>query len=131
MVRLVEAQLSTAVAFAVAEIDAPREWVAGYYANLIARGELYGSLRDDQLIATGENRRRDDLPLPHADLGVIVARSHRRQGLATKVLSSLIAMNEREGVRSICSTENGNRAAQTAIERAGFVARNRIVRFDT
>lgn len=127
LVRLAPAQLPTAVAFAMAEIDAPQEWVTGYYANLIDRSELYGSFRDDRLVATGESRRRED---DHADLGVIVARSERGQGLATKILSTLADMNDRAKLKSICSTEKDNRAAQKAIERAGFVAHNRIIRFD-
>lgn len=130
LAQLVPAQLPRAVAFAVAEIDAPQEWVTGYYADLIERGELYGSFWEDRLIATGERRRREDLQHRYADLGVVVAQSHRGQGLATKVLCSLVAMNDREEVKSICSTEQTNRAAQKAIVRAGFVAHHRIVRFD-
>lgn len=130
LVPLTAAQLPRAVAFAMAEIGAPREWVTGYYTNLIERGELYGWWSDDQLIATGESRRREELRPAHADLGVVVAQSHRGRGLATTILEALISRNEREGVISICSTERDNRAAQKAITRAGFVARNRVIRFD-
>ena len=128
--RLVPGQLPLAVAFAMAEIGAPEQWVTGYYANLIERGELYGSWRGEQLVATGESRCRDEPQGPYADLGVIVARSCRGQGLATRVLATLVSANEREGVTSVCSTERGNRAAQKAIARVGFVAHNRILRFD-
>jgi len=130
LAKVTSSQLPDAVAFAMAEIGAPQDWVTGYYANLIDRGELYGVTDHGRLVATGENRRRDDLLAPHADLGVVVAQSQRGQGFATKILTTLVGMNGREGVRSICSTESDNHAAQKAITRAGFVARNRIVRFD-
>lgn len=130
LARLVPAQLSEAVAFAVDAIGAPEGWLTGYYAQLIERGELYGAWSGDRLVATGERRHRDDPRHACADLGVVVARSHRGQGLATRILSALVAMNDREGVRSICSTERDNRAAQRAITKAGFVAHHRIVRFD-
>ena len=124
------AQLPVAVRFAVDAIASPEAWVTGYYAQLIERGELHGVWKEGALIATGENRAREDLSTPHADLGVVVAPAHRGRGLATQILATLAADNERGGVHSICSTERDNLAAQGAITRAGFVARNRIIRFD-
>lgn len=130
LTRIASSQLPRAVAFAMAEIGAAQDWVTSYYATLIDRGELYGWWSDDRLIATGESRRREAWQGPHADLGVVVARSHRGRGLATKILRALVSMNERGGAKSICSTERDNRAAQKAIARAGFVACNRVIRFD-
>jgi len=60
---------------------------------------------------------------------IVVHPSARGQGLATHVLRWLAAANDATGVRSICSTESSNIAAQTAISRAGFFADNRIVEF--
>ncbi len=123
--------LPEAVEFAIAAIGAPAEWLNGYYAGLIEREELFGLWRGDRLIAVGESRGYDELQTDYADVGVIVAQSERGRGLATKILKDLVTMNERKGLRSICSTERENIAAQKAIRRAGFFARNRIIQFQT
>ena len=60
---------------------------------------------------------------------MIVAPAHRGKGVATWILAQLVAMNDAEGLTSICSTERDNRAAQKAIERAGFFAGHRILQF--
>lgn len=123
-------QLAEAVEFAMAAIGAPPEWLTGYYANLIDRHELFGLWEEGRLIAAGESRGYDDYQTDYADVGVIVAASERSRGLATRVLKHLIAMNEEKSLSSICSTEAGNIAAQKAITRAGFLARNRILQFN-
>jgi len=124
-------QLPQAIEFAVAAIGAPEEWLSGYYTNLIQRGELFGVWSEGRLIATGESRGYDEHQTDCADLGVIVAESERGRGMATRVLRQLATRNEVRGLRSICSTEKGNVAAQTAITRAGFFASNRILQFQS
>lgn len=123
-------QLAEAVDFAVASIGAPEAWLRGYYTNLVGRRELFGVWAHGNLIATGESRGYDAYQTAYADVGVVVAVSERGKGLATRVLRQLVAGNEAKGLKSICSTEKGNIAAQKAIRRAGFFASNRIVRFD-
>jgi len=122
-------QLSEAVDLAVASIGASAEWLNGYFTNLINRQELFGVWENGQLIATGESRGYDEYQTEYADLGVIVAESVRGRGLATQILKQLDAMNKASGLKSICSTEKSNVAAQKAIGRAGFFASNRIVQF--
>jgi RimJ/RimL family protein N-acetyltransferase len=124
------ARLAETVQFATAAVGAPAEWLTGYYTNLISRGELFGMWEKGRLIATGERRDFDEYQTDYADLGVIVAESARGRGLATNVLRLLVAMNEAKGLKSICSTEKANVAAQKAIARAGFFAGNRIIQFD-
>ena len=123
------ADLSQAVDFSVESIGAPAEWLSDYYRNLINRGELYCIRKNDKLIATGESRRRDEYQKAFADIGMIVSKSERGKGLATKILRQLVEINKAIGLESICSTEKANIAAQKAIGRAGFYASNRIVQF--
>lgn len=123
-------QLTVAVEFAVASIGAPADWLQGYFANLISRRELFGVWENGRLLSTGESRGYDEYQTGYADVGIIVAKPERGKGMATTVLKQLIAMNEGRGLKSICSTESTNTGAQTAISRAGFIARNRIIRFD-
>jgi RimJ/RimL family protein N-acetyltransferase len=122
-------QLPEAVDFAVAAIGASTEWLSGYYANLIKRQELFGVWANGRLVATGESRSRDEYQTEYADLGMIVAESERGRGMATQILRLLVTVNEANGLKSICSTEKTNVAAQKAIGRAGFVASNRIIQF--
>ena len=124
------ARLAETVQFATAAVGSPAEWLTGYYTNLISRGELFGMWEKGRLIATGERRDFDEYQTDYADLGAIVAESARGRGLATNVLRLLVAMNEAKGLKSICSTEKANVAAQKAISRAGFFAGNRIIQFD-
>ena len=123
------AQLSQAVDFAVANIGAPAAWLRGYFTNLIHRRELFGVWDHGKLIATGEARGYDAYQTDYADVGVIVAKAERGQGLATCILKQLVAINDAKGLKSICSTERANIAAQKAIARAGFFAGNRILQF--
>lgn len=127
---LTAAQLPEAVAFATAAIGAPQAWLTAYYGRLIERGELFGTWEGARLIATGESRGYDEFQVDCADLGVVVAESERGRGLATQILKDLASMNDSAGLKSICSTERENVAAQTAIVRAGFLARNRILQFE-
>lgn len=122
-------QLSKAVDFAVAAIAAPAEWLTDYYKNLIDRKELYGVWKNDQLVAAGESRRRDEYQPEYADVGMMVAKSERRKGLGTQILKLLVAQNHSKGLKTICSTERSNIAAQKAISRAGFRPYHRIVHF--
>lgn len=121
-------QLQQFVEFAASNIGAPEQWLTGYYGNLISRKELFGYWQNGELLATGECRLFDDYQSEYADLGMIVAQSHRGQGLATQVLSSLISQANLRGLTAMCSTESGNIGAQKAIERAGLTPQNRLVK---
>lgn len=111
-------------------IGAPKEWLKGYYSNLIARNELFGYWRKEKLTGLGECRGNDHYQKDYVDLGVIVAKSERSKGLATKILTTLSQTAYKQGLGPICSTERDNIPAQKAIAKAGFFSQNRIVQFD-
>ncbi|TPH14064.1 GNAT family N-acetyltransferase [Litorilituus lipolyticus] len=123
-------QLELLVTFAVEAIGAPKEWLTGYYDNLIKRKELWYYSLDDKIVATGECRHFDKFQTQYVDLGMIVSPAYRGQGIATKVLNQLVNLAKEKGVKAICSTESSNIGAQKAIDKAGFLALNRIVQFD-
>ncbi|PMN90786.1 GNAT family N-acetyltransferase [Enterovibrio norvegicus] len=130
MVLATEDKCDEYVAFAVATIGAPEQWLSGYFGNLIQRQELWGHWKDGQLVATGECRRFDEHQMGYADLGMIVAESERGKGMATRVLCHLVKHAEHQGLSAMCSTESGNVGAQKAISRAGLSSSNRIVQFE-
>lgn len=129
--QLESSQLSEAIDFAVASIGAPREWLNNYYSNLIQRQELYGVWEDQKMIVAGESRGYDEFQTEYADVGIVVAPAARGKGFGTQVLNQLVDINERKGLKSICSTEKTNIAAQKVIERVGFFPSNRIIQFHT
>ncbi|EDK29588.1 acetyltransferase, GNAT family protein [Vibrionales bacterium SWAT-3] len=125
-----EEQLDKLVEFASSAIGAPKEWLVGYYSNLIARQELWGYWENESVLATGECRKFDEHQTQFADLGMIVAEQERGKGLATRVLNSLKQQANLQGLEVICSTESSNIGAQKAIERAGMSSKHRILQFD-
>ncbi|MEZ9071126.1 GNAT family N-acetyltransferase [Vibrio splendidus] len=125
-----EEQLDQLVKFASATIGAPKEWLNGYYSNLIAREELWGYWGNNNVLATGECRKFDEHQTQFADLGMIVAQEERGKGLATRVLNFLRQHANQQGLEVICSTESTNIGAQKAITRAGLSSKHRILQFD-
>ncbi|AZQ61147.1 GNAT family N-acetyltransferase [Flammeovirga pectinis] len=97
----------------------------GYADNLINRKELYLSKKDNIIIATGECRL-SDTQKEAADIGMIVNKGYRKQGLGTRMLDALaqkaIALNR----QPVCSTTVDNIASKKAIEKAGFYCSNII-----
>ncbi|MGB1198803.1 MAG: GNAT family N-acetyltransferase [Thalassotalea sp.] len=124
------AQLEQFVQFSAENINAPTEWLISYYSNLIQRKELWGYWCNEALVATGECRLFDQYQTNFSDLGVIVAKTERKRGLAKKVLCFLTQHATKQGLAPICSTESSNAAAQKAIAAAGFLSVNRIIKFE-
>lgn len=118
--------MENAVSFAIAAIGAPEDWLRGYYSERIDRGELHGLFNKGNLIATGECRI-SPLFQGVADIGMIVAPTHRKKGIATGVLVRLLQLCREKNLSPICSTEKDNFGAQKAIEKAGFEAYHRIL----
>jgi len=125
-----EEQLEQFVEFASSAIGAPKEWLTGYYSNLIARQELWGYMENNHVLATGECRKFDEHQTQFADLGMIVAQQERGKGLATRVLNFLKQHANSQGLEAMCSTESSNIGAQKAITRAGLSSKHRILQFD-
>lgn len=125
-----EMQTDEAVAFVLNNLPMPEGWLRGYFANLIARGELFGYWQENKLLGTGECRGYDKYQTEYADLGMIVDKSIRGQGIATRILTALNAVANSKGLTAICSTEKENIAAQRAISKAGFIAKHRILKFN-
>lgn len=118
--------LDIAVDFAAVTLGANIDWLRGYYSERIDGKELFGLWKGRKLLAVGECRP-SETQQPFADLGVVVSQEYRQQGLATYILRSLVRHCEEQGLSPICSTENGNIAAQKAIEKSGLISANRIL----
>lgn len=104
----------------------PGDWLVGYTAGLVERGELHALRIDGEIAATGETRVSESQP-PHVDLGVITMRPFRRRGVASHVLARLATRCRTRGLEPICSTTVENVASRRAIGNAGFVVRHRLL----
>jgi len=115
-----------AVDFAVDTLAVDRNWLEGYFSDLIKDEKLFGLWQGGALIATGECRA-SDMQKPYANVGMVVSKNHRRQAIATNILRRLIHLCNEKGLKPICSTEAGNIGAQKAIVKAGFSSHHRIL----
>lgn len=124
--QLKEIDMQTAVDFGVTTLGADAGWLKSYFGGLIERSELFGLFDGASLIATGECRP-SHTQFGSADVGMIVGTDHRGKGIATNMLRQLIQESLAQGLKPICSTEQGNIPAQKAITKAGFSAYHRIL----
>ena len=109
-----------------AQTDGAGEWIGAFVRERLERGELFGLYEGQALVATGECIPSRAQP-PYADLGMVVARSHRGRGLGSALLARLKGRCYDAGWRPICSCAAGNGASRRAIEKAGFISEHRML----
>ena len=105
-----------------------RDWLEGYSNGLIRRQELFVLANEKEWLGLGECRI-SETQFGIADLGVMVAPTHRNQGRATEILKRLVHYCQNQSLQPICSTTIGNMSAQKAIIRSGFSTQHRILDF--
>lgn len=97
----------------------------GYTENLVNRKEIFMLEETGTILATSECRMSDSQP-EIADLGIIVNRDFRGQGLATQIMKTQVNRVLKAGRKPICSTTFDNIASKKAIEKSGFYCSNII-----
>jgi predicted acetyltransferase len=97
-----------------------------YVQSLIANQQSFVLYDGDTLLGIGECRCSASQP-PYADIGMIVDKEYRRRGVGASILARLKAHCTSQNVVPICSCAANNIASRKTIEKAGFVARHRIV----
>lgn len=122
-------ELPLAIGFGIETLNADPDWISGYFAKRIKKGELLGLWQGNSLIATGECRP-SRTQHPYADLGMVVSKQHRAKGIATNILRALLGHCRERGLRAICSTGRDNIGAQKAISNSGFVSDHRILEIE-
>jgi len=99
------------------------------YAKMVIEGGILHVLeKDEEILGTAELRIRKSW-VPYADVGMIVHKKYRRQGVGAYLLTLLKQKAVEQGLKPICSCEAGNVGSRKAVENAGFIARHRVVRF--
>lgn len=120
-------ELDDILRFYQANTEGPGDWIETFLRARITREELFGLYDQQTLVATGECIPSQK-QTPYADLGMVVAQSHRSRGLGSSMLIQLKKHCYEMGWKPICSCEVGNRASKKAIEKAGFISEQRIVK---
>jgi GNAT superfamily N-acetyltransferase len=122
-----ESELDDMVRFYRANTEGPGEWIEAFLQRRLGRGELF-VLHDGQtVVATGECIASEK-QVPYADLGMVVAQSYRGRGVGSAMLVRLKAYCYEMGWKPICSCAADNGASKRAIEKAGFVSEQRMVK---
>lgn len=122
-----KSELDDIVRFYQANTEGTGEWIEAFVKERLAHEELF-VLHDRQiLVATGECIPSQK-QAPYADLGMIVAQSYRGRGLGSFMLSRLKKHCYESGWMPICSCAADNHASKKAIEKAGFISEQRMVK---
>jgi GNAT superfamily N-acetyltransferase len=119
--------LSASGAIDTESVEAAFEGLQGYVRSVMDEHRIFLLRKDGDILATSECRI-SKTQRPYADVGMIVAEAHRRNGLGSRILSKTRDVCRDEGLIPICSCEATNTGSRKAILKAGFVTRHRIVK---
>ena len=122
-----ERELDDMVRFYQAKTEGSGEWIEAFLNARLNREEVFVLYDQQTLVAAGECIPSQKQP-PYADLGMVVARSYRGRGLGSFLLTQLKKHCYEAGWKPICSCEASNRASKKAIEKAGFISEQRMVK---
>lgn len=120
-------ELDDIARFYRANTEGSGEWIETFLNARLNREELFVLYDQQTLVAAGESIPSQKQP-PYADLGMVVARSYRGRGLGSFMLTQLKKHCYEAGWKPICSCEASNRASKKAIEKAGFMSEQRMVK---
>jgi GNAT superfamily N-acetyltransferase len=118
--------LAAIVEFYRVNADATGDGAVAFLRERLDRNELFGLYDGARQLASGECIPSQLQP-PYADLGIVVAREARGQGLARTTLIHMKSHCYTHGWQPICSCAADNVASKGAIERAGFSSDHRLV----
>jgi GNAT superfamily N-acetyltransferase len=122
-----KSELDDMVRFYQANTEGSGEWIETFLNAHLNREELFVLYDQHTLVAAGECIPSQK-QLPYADLGMVVARSYRGRGVGSFLLTQLKKHCYEAGWKPICSCEVSNRASKKAIEKAGFLSEQRMVK---
>lgn len=120
-------ELENIVPFYQEQALSPGEWIEAFVHTRLERAELFVWYHQQTLAAIGECIPSQRQP-PYADLGMIVAQEYRGRGLGRSILIQLKQHCYEMGWKPICSCSADNLASKKAIEKAGFLSEQRMVK---
>lgn len=118
--------LDKMVDFAQRCFGASRDWLIGYYTDLIGKGEVFSCENQGAIMGACEVRRsktNSDI----VDIGMMVAPEFRKQGYGTFLIHKAKTIALDWGKTPICSCEKDNVGSFKSITNAGFVSRYQLL----
>lgn len=122
-----KSDLDGLTSFYQSNTEEPGEWIPAFLHTRLDREELFLLRYQGAIAATGECIPSQHQS-PYADLGMVVAQAYRGLGLGSTMLLQLKKHCEEAGWRPICSCAADNHASKKAIEKAGFISEQRMVK---
>lgn len=95
----------------------------------IQREEIYIFHSDDELFGAGTCKRICQC-LNYYDIGMIVPEEHRRKGLGTYIILKLKEFCYNDNKIPVCDCYYYNYPSKKTLEKAGFISKHRMVRFE-
>lgn len=120
-------ELEDMARFYRANTEGPGEWVEAFLHERLNREELFAFYDQQTAVATGECIPSQK-QAPYADLGMVVGQSYRGRGLGSSMLIQLKKHCYEAGWKPICSCSADNHASKKAIEKAGFISGQRMMK---
>lgn len=122
-----KSELGDLIHFYRANTEGAGEWIEAFLHERVKRAELFVWHDGRSLLATGECIPSQKQP-PYADLGMVVAQASRGRGLGSSMLMRLKQHCYQAGWTPICSCAADNYASKKAIEKAGFISDQRMLK---
>ena len=109
-------------------IEMSGDFFCGLEEN-ISREEVFVFYADDVLLGAGSCKKVWD-GMNFYDIGMVVAEGHRNKGIGTFIISNLKEYCYNNGRIPVCGCSYKNHASKKTLEKAGFAARHRIIKFE-
>jgi GNAT superfamily N-acetyltransferase len=103
-----------------------------FFYNLedhITKEEIFIFYSNNELLGAGTCKKIWD-SLNYYDIGMVVAKAHRNKGIGTFIITKLKEHCYNNNQIPICACWYFNHASKKALEKAGFIAKHRLIRFD-
>lgn len=103
-----------------------------FFYNLgksIFREEAFVIYSNNELIGAGSCQRIYD-SLNYYDIGMVVAEKHRNKGIGTFIIIKLKEYCYNHNLIPVCGCWYYNYASKKTLEKAGFITKHRIIKFD-
>ncbi len=92
----------------------------------IEAGDIYALFSGDIVLASGVIAK--PFEYPYVDIGMCVSEAYRRRSIGSFMISELLKECKRRGLVAGASCKYHNTASRKTLEKAGFIAKDRILR---
>lgn len=95
----------------------------------ILKEEVFAFYSNNELLGAGTCKRILD-HMNNYDIGMVVAKEHRNKGIGTFIIVKLKEYCYNNNLNPVCGCWYFNHASKKTLERAGFITKHRIIRYE-